>query len=110
LRQKVAGDYSELQKSAHVFFPMSQFSYGLAYTIFATEFLDFEEVGLVVDKRYRQFAEGVSLFFAPRLLKEAQTFWKVETIDRDKTQPFRSDVPTLVLNGELKGSASSCPS
>jgi pimeloyl-ACP methyl ester carboxylesterase len=80
---------------------MRRFSYGLSYTIFSTEYLDFEAEDVRVDGRYARFVDGTSLFFGPRLIAQARSFWNVESVDRSLLRPLVSDIPTLVLNGEL---------
>lgn len=101
LSKFMEGDYSELQTNAQIFFPMPRFSYGLSYTIFSTEQMDFEVEETKVKGRYAAFADGISLFFSPKLIAQAQDFWKVKPIDRSLLAQLNSDIPTLVLNGEM---------
>jgi hypothetical protein len=85
----MAGDYSEIQKHVRIFFPMRRFSYGLAYTVFSTEYLDFDVEDTSVEGRYAKFADGISLFFGPRLISQAKEFWDVNPIDRSLLKPFK---------------------
>ena len=101
LGKLMAGDYSEFQKHIRIFFPMKRFSYGLSYTIFSTEYLDFDVADTRVQGRYASFADGTSLFFGPKLIAQAKAFWKVKPVDRSLLKPLKSDIPTLILNGEM---------
>lgn len=101
LSKFMAGDYSEIQNNAHIFFPMHRFSYGLSYTIFSSEGPDFTIEDIKVDGRYSAFVDGMSLFFGPKLLAQAQEFWKVKTLGSSLLKPLKSDIPTLILNGEM---------
>ena len=101
LSKLMAGDYSELQNSANIFFPMHNFSYGLSYTIFSSESLDFTVEDIEVGGRYSAFVDGMSMFFGPKLLAKAQEFLKVKLLDRSLLKPLKSDIPTLILNGEM---------
>jgi pimeloyl-ACP methyl ester carboxylesterase len=101
LSKFMAGDYSELQNSANIFFPMNNFSYGLSYTIFSSESLDFTVEDIEVGGRYSAFVDGMSLFFSPSLLAQAQEFWKIKPLDRSLLKPLKSDIPTLIFNGEM---------
>ena len=101
LARFMAGDYSELQNDAQIFFPMRRFSYGLSYSIFSSEFVDFTGAGARVDGRYAAFADGASMFFGPKLLADAQEFWKVKRLAPSLLKPLNSSVPTLILNGEM---------
>jgi len=101
LSKFMAGDYSELENSANIFFPMHNFSYGLSYTIFSSESLDFTVEDVEVRGRYSAFVDGMSMFFSPSLLAKANEFLKVKKIDRSLLKPLKSDIPTLILNGEM---------
>ncbi len=101
LSRLMAGDYSELQNSANIFFPMHNFSYGLSYSVFSSEFGGFTVDDCRVGGRYAAFANGTCMFFGPQLLAQAQEFWKVEPIDRLLLKPVKSNVPTLILNGQM---------
>lgn len=101
LSKFMAGDYSELQNSANIFFPMHNFSYGLSYSIFSSESLDLTVEDIEVCGRYSAFVDGMSQFFGPTLLAQAQEFWKVKPLDRSLLKPLKSDIPTLILNGEM---------
>ena len=95
------GDFEELQKSPQLFFPMTRFTYGLSYSIFGSEAMGYTVDDTTVPGRYAAFTDGCAMFFGPRLQAQAQEFWKVEPLDPEKRQPLHSDVPTLILNGEL---------
>jgi len=95
------GDFQELQDSPHLFFPMTRFTYGLSYSIFGSEAVGYTLEDTRVPGRYAAFADGCAMFFGPRLQVQAQEFWKVEPLDQSKRQPLHSDIPTLILNGEL---------
>ena len=41
------------------------------------------------------------MFFGPRLQVQAQDFWSVEPLDQAMREPLHSEIPTLILNGEL---------
>ncbi len=84
-----------------LFFPMTQFTYGLSYSIFSSEAMDYTLDDVTVPGRYAAFVDGCAMFFGPGLLAQAQEFWKVEPVDRDLLLPLESDIPTLILNGEL---------
>ena len=101
LSKLMAGDYSELQNSANIFFPMHNFSYGLSYTVFSSESMDFtvEEIG--VCGRYSTFVDGMSMFFGPKLLAKANEFLKVKPLESSLLKPLKSDIPTLILNGQM---------
>ena len=101
LHKLMAGDYTEFQRHVRIFFPMRSFSYGLSYTVFSTEYLDFDVEDTRIDGRYARFADGISLFFGPKLIVQAKEFWHVSPIDRSFLEPLKSDIPTLILNGEL---------
>jgi pimeloyl-ACP methyl ester carboxylesterase len=96
-----AGDFSMLQSTPQIFFPMTRFTYGLSYSIFLTEagFQTAREDQVI--EGYGPFADGISLFFSPRLLALAQDAWPVEPIEEGLLLPLKSDIPTLILNGEL---------
>jgi pimeloyl-ACP methyl ester carboxylesterase len=101
LGKLMAGDYRELQNSANIFFPMHNFSYGLSYTIFSSESLDFTLEDIKVDGRYAAFVDGMSMFFGPKLLVQANKFLKVKPLDRSLLKHLKSDIPTLILNGQM---------
>jgi pimeloyl-ACP methyl ester carboxylesterase len=101
LSKLMAGDYSELQNSANIFFPMHNFSYGLSYTVFSSESMDFTVEDIEVCGRYSAFADSMSMFFCPSLLAQAQEFWKVEPLESSLLKPLKSDIPTLIFNGEM---------
>jgi len=101
LSKFMAGDYSELQNSANIFFPMHNFSYGLSYTVFSSESLDFTVEDIEVCGRYSAFVDGMSMFFGPKLLAQANEFLKVKPLDRSLLKPLKSDIPTLILNGKM---------
>jgi len=101
LSKFMAGDYSELQNSANIFFPMHNFSYGLSYTVFSSESLDFTAEDIEVGGRYSAFVDGMSMFFGPKLLVQANEFLKIKPLDRSLLKPLKSDIPTLILNGEM---------
>jgi pimeloyl-ACP methyl ester carboxylesterase len=101
LSKFMAGDYSELQNSANIFFPMHNFSYGLSYSIFSSESMDFTVEDIEVCGRYSAFADGMSMFFCPSLLAQAQEFWKVKPLESSLLKPLKSDIPTLIFNGEM---------
>jgi pimeloyl-ACP methyl ester carboxylesterase len=101
LKRLMGGDYTELQKSAQIFFPLRRFAYGLSYSIFLAEYMDFEPDDTRIEDKYAAYADGISLFFGAHLLAQAQSVWKVEPVDRRLSRPFESDIPTLLLNGEL---------
>jgi pimeloyl-ACP methyl ester carboxylesterase len=95
------GDFAELQQGPQLFFPMTRFTYGLSYSIFGSEATDYTLDDTMVPGRYGAFADGCAMFFGPRLQVRAQEFWKVERLDPELLRPLESDVPTLILNGEL---------
>jgi pimeloyl-ACP methyl ester carboxylesterase len=101
LSKFMAGDYSELQNSANIFFPMHNFSYGLSYTVFSSESLDFTAEDIEVCGRYSAFVDGMSMFFGPKLLAQANEFLKVKPLDRSLLKPLKSNIPTLIFNGEM---------
>ena len=79
---------------------MKSFTYGLSYTIFSSH-LNFTAEDIKVDNRYATFTDGNSPFFGPKLLANAQEFFKIEPIDPELVKPLKTDVPILVLNGEM---------
>jgi hypothetical protein len=95
------GHFEELQKGPHLFFPMTRFTYGLSYSIFGSEAMDYTVDDTTAPGRYAAFTDGCAMFFGPRLLAQAQEFWMVEPLDPEKRKPLHSDIPTLILNGEL---------
>lgn len=101
LSKLMAGDYSELQNSANIFFPMRNFSYGLSYTVFSSESLDFTVEDIEVGGRYSAFVDGMSMFFGPKLLAKANEFLKVKPLESSLLKPLKSDIPTLILNGQM---------
>jgi pimeloyl-ACP methyl ester carboxylesterase len=80
---------------------MTHFTYGLSYSIFSSEAMDYTLADVTAPGRYAAFVDGCAMFFGPGLLAQAQEFWKVESVDRDLLLPLESDIPTLILNGEL---------
>lgn len=101
LGKLLAGDFSEVQEAPGIFFPLTRFAYGLSYSIFSAESMDYTAQDVTADGQYAAFADGISLFFGPKLLAQAQTFWTVKPLDRRLLQPLKSAIPTLILNGEL---------
>ena len=101
LSRMMAGEYSELQKSAHIFFPMKNFAYGLSYTIFSTEQMDFGVEDTRVEGPYAAYVDGFSMFFNSRLQAMAREFWKVAPLHRALLKPLQSEIPTLILNGQM---------
>ena len=97
----VAGDFSVVQQHPGALFPLTSFTYGLSYSIFSAEAVDFTVDDTRVPGRYAAFVDGFAMFFGPRLLARAQEFWKVERLDPELLRPLESDIPTLILNGEL---------
>jgi pimeloyl-ACP methyl ester carboxylesterase len=97
----VAGDFGELQQHPGLFFPMTRFTYGLSYSVFSAEGMGYTPDETRVSGRYATFVDGFAMFFGSRLLAEAQEFWDVEPLDPTLLQPLESDIPTLILNGEL---------
>jgi pimeloyl-ACP methyl ester carboxylesterase len=95
------GNFEELQNSPHLFFPMTRFTYGLSYSIFGSEAMGYTVDDTTAPGRYAAFTDGCAMFFGPRLQAQAQEFWKVEPLDETKRAPLHSDIPTLILNGEL---------
>jgi pimeloyl-ACP methyl ester carboxylesterase len=95
------GDFKELQESPSLFFPMTRFTYGLSYSIFGSEAMGYTVDDTTGPGRYAAFTDGCAMFFGPRLQAQAQEFWKVEPLDPAKREPLHSDIPTLIMNGEL---------
>lgn len=95
------GNFEELQSGPHLFFPMTRFTYGLSYSIFGSEAVGYTLEDTRVAGRYAAFADGCAMFFGPRLQVQARDFWAVDALDPAKRGPLHSDVPVLILNGEL---------
>jgi len=95
------GDFTMLQQSPHIFFPLKSFTYGLSYSsVYAEEEYDLDQV-IGKAGKYTKFTKGTSMFFDPKNLAKAQQFWKVDNLTEASVEPLHSDVPTLLLNGEL---------
>jgi pimeloyl-ACP methyl ester carboxylesterase len=95
------GDFSAIQNSPEIFFPMRKFSYALGYTVILATSQDFTASSDGIPDRYLAWVDGLSLFFSPRLMDAVGDFWTTEPLPSALFAPIKSDVPTLVLNGRL---------
>jgi pimeloyl-ACP methyl ester carboxylesterase len=95
------GHFEEVQQGPQLFFPMTRFTYGLSYSIFGSEAPDFTVEDTLVSGRYAAFVDGCAMFFSPRLQARAREFWRVDPLEPSKREVLHSDIPTLVLNGEM---------
>jgi pimeloyl-ACP methyl ester carboxylesterase len=96
-----AGDFSAIQNSPEIFFPMRKFSYALGYTVVLATSPDFAALSGQIPDRYQAWVDGLSLFFSPRLMDAVGDFWTTDPLPSALFAPIASDVPTLVLNGRL---------
>jgi pimeloyl-ACP methyl ester carboxylesterase len=95
------GDFSAIQNSPAIFFPMRKFSYALGYTVVLATSQDFTASSDGIPDRYQAWVDGLSLFFSPRLMEAVGDFWTTDPLPAELFAPIRSDVPTLILNGRL---------
>ena len=95
------GDFTEIRKSPDIFFPMTRFSYALAYTATIADSPEFVATSGPIPDGYRAFVDGLSLFFSPHLIEATRELWRDEQTTRATNEPLVSDTPTLVMNGAL---------
>ena len=101
-RMILAGDYTPLQKTAEIFFPMHTFSHGLQYSVFCSEFVDFTPEDVRIEGPYSTFLKGASsTFFGAKLMPRAREIWNVPALYAYAKETVTSDVPTLILCGEF---------
>ncbi len=95
------GDFTEIQGSAQIYFPMSRFAYALGHTVVTAENPDFTANDSVIPERYRAFVDGASMFFSPRMIEAMRELWRGDDPSQEEPGQLVSDVPTLILNGTL---------
>jgi len=102
LNKIITGDYSPVRESADIFFPMYRFSYGLNYSIFCSEFVDYTPADVRIEGPYSTFMEGAaSSWFGAKLMPHVREIWDVPMLDARAREPIKCDVPTLIFSGEL---------
>ena len=95
----IAGDFSQLEQGLSAFFPARGFSYGLYYSVILSE-VRYTAKDTAVTGDLAKLANSSVLFFDPKVMLKAQQFWKVDAIDPAALEAIRSEIPTLILNGE----------
>ncbi|MBT8313381.1 MAG: alpha/beta hydrolase, partial [Maribacter sp.] len=101
LHKLLSGDYGQIEKSPGILFPSDDFSHGLSLSIILSEFANFEKDNIPLDDEYAEFVKGSgTLIFTPHFLNRAKKVWKVSDL-QNKHINLVSDVPTLMLSGEL---------
>ncbi len=101
LHKLLSGDYSEIQERPGLIFPLHEFSNGLSLSIFLSEFPNIKDEYIPLDDEYSGFVKGVgTMLFTPYFLKQAQKVWSVGNVS-SANKSIVSDVPTLMLNGEM---------
>ena len=90
-------DYAESRNDLSI----GDFSYGMSLSIIQSEYSNFESVVIPLNNEYIDYVKGSGLMlFTPYFLIHAKEAWKVNEI-QNKTKRLVSDVPTLMLSGEL---------
>jgi len=101
LHKILSGDYSQIVKKPGILFPLDDFSDGLSISLLLSEYSNFEKDDIPLDNEYAEFVKGSgTLFFTPYFLTRAKKIWKVDDL-QNKDINLVSDVPTLMLSGEL---------
>jgi len=101
LHKILAGDYSDIRERPGLIFPLREFSYGLALSIFLTEFPAISDEDLPLDGEYSSFVKGCgTLIFTPYFLKKAEKVWVVDKVS-NVNKSLETDVPILILRGAM---------
>ncbi len=101
LHKFVSGDFSEIQKRPGIIFPIPDFSNGLSLSIFLSEYPNIKAEHIPLQNEYANYVKGCgTMIFTPYFLNQDKNVWKVDKLS-GKEKVIRSQVPTLMLNGEL---------
>ena len=101
LHKILSGDYSQIIQNPGMIFPLHEFSNGLSLSIILSEYSNLEDIDIPVDNEYADFVKGCgTMIFTPYFLNHAKEVWKVNDL-QNKNTSLVSDVPTLVLGGEM---------
>ena len=101
LHQLLTGDYSAIMASPGLIFPLPEFSLGLSLSTFMSATPDLQPENLPVDGEYGDLVKGIgTLLFTPYFWHSAKDVWKVDSKRYDE-KPLVSDVPLLMLSGEM---------
>ena len=97
----LSGDYRQIIQNPGMIFPLNEFSYGLSLSIILSEYSNFNDEDIPLDNEYADYVKGCGMMlFTPYFLSHAKKVWKVNDI-QNKNISLVSDVPTLILCGEL---------
>ena len=101
LHKILSGDYSQIIQDPGMIFPLNEFSYGLSLSIILSEFSNLEDENIPLNNEYADYVKGCgTMIFTPYFLSHAKEAWKVNDL-QNKNIDLISDVPTLMLSGEL---------
>ena len=95
------GDFTEIQRNPDIFFPMSHFAYALGYTAAIAESPVFQANSGTMPDGYQLFVDGLALFFSPYLMEASRELWRDKRTTWATSEPLKSDIPTLIMNGAL---------
>jgi len=97
----LSGDYSQIIQNPGMIFPLNEFSYGLSLSILLSEYSNIEDDAIPLNNEYVDYVKGCgTMMFTPYFLSHAKEVWKVNDL-QNKNIVLVSDVPTLMLSGEL---------
>ncbi len=101
LHKILSGDYTQIVEEPGILFPLHDFSDGLSISLLLSEYSNYEKADIPLDNEYAGFVKGCgTMFFTPYFLSHAKDIWKVKDL-QDKNIDLVSDVPTLMLSGEM---------
>lgn len=97
------GDYSQLgEMISAVLPPGGKFTLGLTMSVFCSQFTHSTDETILFAGLYPTYEETVAdSMFGPRGILRTCEIWKVDKVDPRYRQAVRSEVPTLLIAGEL---------
>jgi pimeloyl-ACP methyl ester carboxylesterase len=96
------GDYTDLQASLGYSMQPNYFADGLGYTVFASEAYPYAPDEIIVDPKYKTFAEGITRTgLGGEFIRRVDEIWNMPKLAAKHIQyPNPTEVPVLVLNGK----------